>query len=307
MGIARNTLLWISENRRLRETLPKLKFIRKAVNRFMPGEELDDAVSASLILQKSSIGTIFTRLGENVTMERTAREVADHYVDAVRKVSARQLDTHISLKLTHLGLDLNEHLCFESLERIAEEAERANTWLWIDMEQSPYVDRTLDVYKRVRKHYTKVGVCLQSYLFRTAKDLEGLLPFKPAIRLVKGAYKEPSTVAFPRKSDVDASFLSLSLTLLDNIRHGVVFGVGTHDAILIRNIQEAAAKRGIQKQEYEFQLLYGIRSEAQQQLAREGYRIRCLISYGSYWFPWYVRRLAERPANVWFVLKNVFS
>jgi proline dehydrogenase len=307
MGIARNMLLWISENRGLREALPKYRFIRKAVNRFMPGEELADAISAAVNLKNKSIGTIFTRLGENVTEERMARQVADHYVDAIRKISASHLDTHISMKLTHLGLDLNPGLCYESLDRIAEEAERANTWLWIDMEQSSYVDRTLDLYKRARKNHEKVGVCLQSYLYRTEDDLKGLLPLKPAIRLVKGAYKEPAALAFPRKSDVDASYLSLSLTLLEGTKQGAMFGVGTHDAELIRRIQEEASRRGIQKQAYEFQLLYGIRTSAQLELAREGYRIRCLISYGSYWFPWYVRRLAERPANVWFVLKNVYS
>ncbi|MEX2117563.1 MAG: proline dehydrogenase family protein [Bacteroidota bacterium] len=307
MSIARNALLWISENRGLREALPKYRFIRKAVNKFMPGEELDDAITAALTLKKNSITTILTRLGENVTEERMAREVADHYVEALRKTKASNLDAHISLKLTHLGLDLNETLCFESLERIAGEAERANTWLWIDMEQSSYVDRTLDLYKRVRQNHGKVGVCLQSYLYRTKDDLENLLPLKAAIRLVKGAYKEPPSVAFPRKSDVDANYRSLSVTLLENINRGVAFGAGTHDQELIRQIQEEASHRGIQKQDYEFQLLYGIRSEAQQQLAREGYRIRCLISYGNYWFPWYVRRLAERPANVWFVLKNILS
>lgn len=307
MGIARNMLLWVSENRRLREALPKYRFVRKAVNKFMPGEELPDAIAAANALKKYSIGTIFTRLGENVTDERMAREVADHYVGAIRKVKESHIDTHISLKLTHLGLDLNAGLCFESLDRIAEEAKRANTWLWIDMEQSPYVDRTLDLYKRVRKNHNKVGVCLQSYLYRTADDLKSLLPLKPAIRLVKGAYKEPGALAFPRKADVDANYLSLSLILLESTKQGGVFGVGTHDAELIRRIQEEGSRRRIQKEAYEFQLLYGIRTAAQQALAREGYRIRCLISYGSYWFPWYVRRLAERPANVWFVLKNIYS
>jgi len=273
----------------------------------MPGEELADAVLAASALKNSSISTILTRLGENVTEERMAREVADHYVEAIRKTKEKNLDTHISLKLTHLGLDLNADLCFEGLERIADDAERANTRLWIDMEQSPYVDRTLDLYKRIKKNYGMVGVCLQSYLYRTENDLKNLLPLKPAIRLVKGAYKEPASVAFPRKSDVDANYYSLSNILLENIKEGVSFGIGTHDQELIRRIQEEAPRRSVQKEEYEFQLLYGIRSEAQRQLAREGYRIRCLISYGNYWFPWYVRRLAERPANVWFVLKNIFS
>ena len=307
MGLARNTLLWISENRRLRQALPKYKFIRRAVSRFMPGEELWDALRAAEQLKPQSINTVLTRLGENVTDEREARKDAEDYIDALREIQKRSLGAHVSVKLTHLGLDLNEKSCVDNLVTIVEEAKKVNNMVWIDMEQSNYVDRTLDVYKRVRKEYPNVGLCLQAYLYRTEKVLEGLLPFSPAIRFVKGAYKEPHSVAFKKKSDVDANFFRLTTTLMQHVKTGSKVVVGTHDPALIRSIQSEAAQIGISKKDYEFHLLYGIQTQEQLRLAREGYSVRVLISYGSFWFPWYVRRLAERPANVWFVARNMFA
>ena len=307
MGAARNALLWISENRKLREALPKYRFIRRAVSRFMPGELLEDALQAALRLQPSGIKTVFTLLGENVADEREARKEVEHYVDMFRQISRRGLDTYVSVKLTHLGLDLDEQLCVENLRTIITEAAIVRNMVWIDMEQSSYVDRTIDIYKKLRTDHPNVGLCLQAYLYRTGKDLEGLIPFKPAIRFVKGAYKEPATVAFTRKSDVDENFFMLSKTLLGEVRNGATLVVGTHDVSLIRRIQSEAERRSVNKNEYEFHLLYGIQTDEQLRLARDGYSIRVLISYGSFWFPWYVRRLAERPANVWFVVKNLFG
>ncbi len=306
MGLARNALLWISENRTLRQKLPRYKFIRRAVSRFMPGEELADAVQAAEKLKEKNITTILTRLGENVADEAETREVTDHYLNALPQIQQRRLDSYISIKPTQLGLDLNEDLCWRNLTVIVEHAAALKNWIWIDMEQSGYVDRTLALYKKIRRQYPNVGVCVQSYLFRTAKDLEALLPLSPAIRLVKGAYMEPANIAYPKKADVDANYFTLAKMLLANIKkNGATVGIATHDKVLIKKIQQEAAAQGLAKSDYEFQLLYGIQSEEQLRLAREGYRMRVLISYGSYWFPWYVRRLAERPANVFFVLKNL--
>lgn len=307
MNPARSALLWISENRKLREALPKYKFVRKAVTRFMPGEELSDALKAALDLKRQSIKVIFTRLGENVSDEHEAQAVADHYSDALKEIGRKKLDAYISLKLTQLGLDLDEDVCFNNLRQIVKEAHRLKKWVWIDMEQSQYVDRTLAQYRRIRSKFPKVGLCLQAYLYRTEKDLQDLLPLKPAIRLVKGAYAEPANVAFPKKSDVDANFFGLSRTILEHTPGGTMFGVGTHDPVLISRIQWEARRQGLGRDQYEFQLLYGIKTDEQRWLADDGYRIRCLISYGSYWFPWYVRRLAERPANALFVLKNILA
>jgi proline dehydrogenase len=307
MGLARNALLWISENRRLRQALPRYAFIRRAVSRFMPGEELVDALNAAELLKPRSINSVFTHLGENVTDESEARKDAQDYIYSLRLIQQRGLDTHVSVKLTHLGLDLNEKACIDNLAAIVAEAQAVGNMVWIDMEQSQYVDRTLDIYKRVRKEFPNVGLCLQAYLYRTEKDLEGLLPFSPAIRFVKGAYKEPHTVAFKKKSDVDENFFKLTAALMQHVKTGSKVVVGTHDTNLIRSLQGKAAQLGLSKKDYEFHLLFGIQTNEQLRLAREGYSIRVLISYGSFWFPWYVRRLAERPANVWFVMRKMFS
>jgi proline dehydrogenase len=299
--------LWISENRRLRQALPKYAFIRGAVSRFMPGESLEDALAAAEKLKPRSINTVFTLLGENVADDQESLKEVEHYVDMLRQINKRGLDTYVSVKLTHLGLDLDESLCVNNLVDIVAEARAQHNMVWIDMEQSGYVDRTIEIFKKVRKDHSNVGLCLQAYLYRTEKDLATLLPYSPAVRFVKGAYKEPPTIAFKKKSDVDENFFKLSKTLLGEVKKGAKLVVGTHDTKLIRAIQEEATRMGVAKTEYEFHLLFGIQTNEQMRLAREGYSIRVLISYGSFWFSWYVRRLAERPANVWFVVRKMFS
>lgn len=307
MGLARNALLWVSENRKLRQALPKVKFIRRAVSRFMPGEDLADAIAAARELQKLSIQTVFTHLGENIADASEAKAVADDYVEVVHETQKAGLGTHVSVKLTHLGLDLDAGICVANLRSIVAEAERAKTMVWVDMEQSAYVDRTLEIFKQVRRDHANVGLCLQAYLFRTEQDLLGLLPCAPAIRFVKGAYKESPAIAYERKADVDANFFKLCRMLLAHVSEGARLVVGTHDMKLIHAVREEAVRLGVPVGDFEFHLLYGIQTGEQQRLAREGFRMRVLISYGSFWFPWYVRRLAERPANVWFVVRKIFS
>lgn len=308
MSLARQTLLWISENRKLRQALPRYLFIRRAVSRFMPGEELADALQAAENLRANNITAILTRLGENVSQNAETREVTQHYVEALPQIQQRGLDAYISVKLTQLGLDFDEELCLRNLTAIVERAAAFNNWVWVDMEQSMYVDRTLSLYKKIRRQYANVGVCVQAYLYRTKDDLSDLLSLSPAIRLVKGAYMEPADIAYPEKARVDANYLALAQFLFDHVKkHGVTVGIATHDKVLIPKIQRAAEAAGLTKNDYEFQLLYGIQTPEQLRLAAAGYRMRVLISYGSYWFPWYVRRLAERPANVFFVLKNLIS
>jgi len=307
MGLARDTLLWISENRKLRETLPKYKFVRKAVSRFMPGEHLEDALRAAETLRQKSITTVFTKLGENVTNEGEARAVAQEYVNTLAEIHKRKLETSISVKLTHLGLDLSQDLCLRNLMTIVERARALGNGVWIDIEQSQYVDRTIAAYKAIRQEYPKLGLCLQAYLRRTERDLEDLLPHSPAIRLVKGAYKEPASIAFKKKFDVDMNFFRLAKRMLENNKQGMSIAIATHDMQLIRLLIEEAQRMGLSKGDYEFQMLYGIQTGEQLRLAADGYRMRVLIAYGSYWFPWYVRRLAERPANVFFVLRKLFA
>ena len=302
----RGLLLWASENPLLAERLPRLRFVQRATRRFMPGETPDAAMTEALRLQKSRMSTVFTLLGESINEPGEAVEVVEHYQGVLKELDRRDLDVEISVKLTQLGVDLGRDLAAANLEAILGLAQDLDRFVWIDIEASDYVDITLDIYKAARSRYENTGLCLQAYLYRTAEDVEGLLPLKPAIRLVKGAYAEPADVAFPKKRDVDKNFLQLSLRLLDVVAEGGVRAAfATHDGTLIEKIKQEAATRGIPRGEVEFQMLYGINTREQEQLASEGYKVEALISYGSAWFPWYMRRLAERPANLWFVIRKI--
>lgn len=310
MHPVRSLLLAASENRWMRANATKLPVFRKAVKRFMPGERLEDALDAAGVLQQQDrIATIFTRLGENVTDMPEADAVAAHYVESYGRIEQRHLDTQISVKLTQLGLDIDPARCREHVRRLAARAEQQGAMLWIDMEQHPYVDATLELYHAVLAEYRNVGVCLQAYLYRTADDLQRIIEAGGGVRLVKGAYKEPATVAFPKKSDVDANYLSLARTMIGAEARARDFRAvfGTHDTAIIAAIQQHATTTGVARDAFEFALLYGIQRSVQLQIARDGYRLRVLISYGDYWFPWYMRRLAERPANVWFVARTMFA
>jgi proline dehydrogenase len=308
MALVRSALLAASQNRWLRRSAPRLPFVRRTVSRFMPGETAEDALSAAQQLQTHGIATVFTELGENITDAAEAGRVTEHYVALLDQIRARGLPSEVSVKLTQLGVDVSSAVCYTNLKRIIQEAGEKST-VWIDMEASPYVDITLELYRRARTAFPNVGVCLQAYLYRTAKDIAALMPLSPAIRLVKGAYKELPGVAYPRKKEVDESYFALTRTLLSEParRAGVRTAIATHDPDLIRRITSFADSAGLAKEQYEFQMLYGIQREELVRLVREGYRARILIAYGTYWFPWFVRRLAERPANVWFVVRNLFA
>lgn len=304
--VLRKVLLWLARNAWLRERLPRLPFMRRAVRRFMPGETAEDALSAAFDLQVLGIGTLYTRLGENITELAQAQAVADHYADLLDRLKAQEIDGEISVKLTQLGLDVDEEACFGHLDRLAAHCEATGSYLWIDMEDSTYVERTLRLYERLRATRPRTGICLQAYLRRTAADVERLLPLGPAIRLVKGAYDEPASVALRSRREVDANFLGIAVTLLRESRERPVrLGLGTHDVELVAQIAQHAAAAGIGKDGFEVQMLYGIRAKEQRRLARAGYRVQTLIAYGSAWYPWYMRRLAERPANVLFALRQL--
>ncbi len=308
MGIMRSIFLAGSQNTWLRDRLPRYGFMRKAVARFMPGEEVSDALAAARKLQEIGIATVFTRLGENVTDAKEAESVTEHYLGVLDRINSQGLPTEVSVKLTQLGLDLDKELCYANLERINQRAGPKST-VWIDMEASNDVDVTLELFRRAHRHSPKAGVCLQAYLYRTADDLAALIPLGAAIRLVKGAYREPAEVAFPKKKSVDENFFALSKQLLseDARRAGVRAAIATHDTNLIRRIADYAAAQGLGKDHYEFQMLYGIQRAEQTRLAKGGWKSVVLVAYGSYWFPWYMRRLAERPANVLFVMRNLLG
>jgi proline dehydrogenase len=305
----RSVLLAGSESPWLRRRAPHLPFIRKAVRRFMPGETLDEAIAAAAALRDLGLGTVLTELGENVSNAAQADQVARHYVTALETIGTRGLDCHISVKLTQLGLDVDRARCGMNLRALLAHAKEHHTFVWIDMEQHSYVDATLEIYREVLSAFSNVGVCLQAYLYRTANDLNALLPLGGGIRLVKGAYREPSDVAMPKKRDVDDNFLTLAKTMLgrDARESGVSAVFGTHDTNLISAIQHYIESTGQPRESAAFHLLFGIQRAEQVRLARDGYRVRVLISYGEQWFPWYMRRLAERPANVLFVARSMLS
>jgi proline dehydrogenase len=305
----RKVFLWASTNAWLRERAMRTAFVRRSVVKFMPGERIDDAIEAAKALRPVHLGTILTRLGENITRIEEAVEVRDHYGDVVQRVQAAGLDAHVSVKPTQLGYDQNPDACFEHCAGLLERCEAAGTFLWLDMESSPYVDGTIALYKRLRERSDRVGIAIQAYLYRSAKDIEGLVRLGAAIRLVKGAYLESSAVAYPRKADVDANYFTLASRLLadDNNRPGALVHIATHDVPLQERLRKVIADRQVPSSRYEIAMLYGIQSARQYELGRANVRTRCLISYGEYWFPWYMRRLAERPANVWFVVKNMLK
>jgi proline dehydrogenase len=309
VSLGRKALLWASTSAWLRNRATKTPFVRRSVSKFMPGERFEDAMAASAVERTHGIGTIFTKLGENLTRVDEAEEVTAHYLDALDRIQAAGLDAQISVKPTQLGLDLDPELCYRQLQRLVDHAAARDNFVWVDMESSPYVDPTLDLFRRTRARSPRIGIALQAYLYRTAKDVESLLPLGAAIRLVKGAYLESPQIAFPRKADVDQNFYALACRLLgeEAQRAGTLLHVATHDPVLVGRLDAFITQNAVPASAYEYAMLYGIQRPLQLRLARSGRRIRVLIAYGEYWFPWYMRRLAERPANVWFVIKNVFA
>ena len=309
MSLMRRALLAASTNAWLRDHVTKWGFVRRSVTRFMPGERIEDALAAAKEQQKLGINTILTRLGENLTREDEFEEVTQHYLEVIDRVAEAGLDAHISIKPTQLGLDLDRALCERNIDRLVERAEQKGNFVWIDMEGSPYVDPTLALYKRSRAKSDRVGIALQAYLYRTPKDVESLIPLGPAIRVVKGAYLEPPNIAYPKKSDVDDAFYKLCTRLLspEAQKTGTLLHIATHDIPLADRLLAYIKQNTVPNAAYEFAMLYGIQRNQQLRLAREGIRLRVLISYGEYWFPWYMRRLAERPANVWFVIRTMWG
>ncbi len=308
MALMRSVLLAASQNVWLREHAVNYPFVRRSVSRFMPGETLQAALAAAQSLRLKNLGSVFTHLGENVGDRDEAQKVTEHYLEVLDRIHESKLSTEVSVKLTQLGLDLSPEFCFDNLIQIIRR-ESSSATVWVDMEASHHVDATLNIYKNALKNHPNVGLCLQSYLRRTQKDLADLLPLRPAIRLVKGAYKEPPETAFPKKADVDENYLVLARELLraQSAGEAARAAFGTHDVALIRRLADFAGQQGYAKSSLEVQMLFGIQRAEQERLAREGYRSIVLVAYGSYWYPWFVRRLAERPANLWFMLRNVFA
>jgi len=302
--ISRAALLYLSQKRELKDFFSRFPGFKQVTRRFIAGENIDDAITAILELNRAGVTATFDHLGESTISRAEADADVREYLRALDRIEATGVNSNVSVKLTQLGLDIDEDYCLQNTRRIVEAAKRHNNFVRIDMEDSSKTDATLRIFKRLYDDYGNVGIVLQAYLYRTGKDVDHTLAMGARIRLCKGAYKEPEDVAFPEKSEVDANFVKLMKQLL---KSGIYHGIATHDEKMIVATKEFAASEGVSRDAFEFQMLYGVRRDLQLKLARDGYRMRIYVPYGEHWYPYFMRRLAERPANVWFVLKNLMK
>jgi len=305
----RSALLYMAGNERMQRTIPTLPFAQRAVRRFMPGERVEDAFDAAERLRDERIGILFTRLGENISSLDEADEVAAHYRAVLERDVARAHPTgpiEISIKPTQLGLEQDSGACLAHCHAIAERCAKSGTWFWIDMEGSAYTDATMDLAEAVMAEHDNVGIALQAYLRRSAADVLRLLPHRPAIRLVKGAYDEPASIAYRSAAAIDANFLALAVVAAGPAARGEArLALGTHDVELIEQIRTITDAQGLPASTLEVHMLYGIRERELRRLRDAGHPCYSLITYGSAWYRWYMRRLAERPANILFALRQL--
>ena len=302
--LTKSAFLYLSKSEGFKNFLTRFESFNNVTHRFVAGEDLHDAVEAIRRLNEKNITASFDHLGESITSEAETRNEVEEYVHVLDSIEENKLDSNVSVKLTQLGLDVGLDVCYANTRKIVEAALRYNNFVRIDMEDSTKTDATLEVFRRLRSEFDNVGIVVQAYLYRTEKDIEDLLKIGARIRLCKGAYKEPATVAFPDKHDVDANFVKLTRMLLPS---GIYHGIATHDNNMVTAAREFAKEKSISQDKFEFQMLYGIRRDLQESLVQQGYRMRVYVPYGRYWYPYFMRRLAERPANVWFVLRNVLK
>jgi len=298
----RATLLKLSESKRLAHWVTSNSQTRRMSHRFVAGETLDEALAAARACNATGMLASLDYLGENVSTVADAQRARDTYLKIFDRIAEKKLNANVSCKLTQLGLDLSVEFCEGLVASVVERAASYDNFLRVDMEGSPYTQRTIELVKRVRSRNPAVGAVIQAYLYRSERDVQDLLGLGCRIRLCKGAYKEPPEVAFVKKKEVDANFVKLMQMLLVS---GFYHGIATHDPKMITATIRFAAERKISKDDFEFQMLYGIRTDLQQRLVRDGYRLRIYIPFGRDWFPYFMRRLAERPANVAFFLRNL--
>jgi len=300
--VLRASFLYLSHRRGLQRFVTRRRLTASLAYRFVAGDRLDDAVRVVTEVNRRGWSASLDHLGENVTEEKAARAATDDYLAAFERIGAERLNANVSVKLTQLGLDIAPELCQELLTRILQRAQQLENFVRIDMESSAYTQRTLDLVLGLHERYPNCGVVLQSYLYRTPDDVARVNAAKVRVRLVKGAYDEPPTVAFPKKADVDGKFEEEMQQLLLN---GVHPAIATHDDRLIEATKRFAREREISPDRFEFQMLYGIRRDLHDRLLREGYRVRIYVPYGTEWYPYLMRRLAERPANLLFIVRSL--
>jgi proline dehydrogenase len=297
----RSTLLKLSESKAFARWVTSNSATRRMSHRFVAGETLDEALQAARVCNAAGMFVTLDYLGENVATTADAQKARDAYLQIFDRIAEEKLNANVSCKLTQLGLDLSVEFCEGLVLSIAERAAAYDSFLRVDMESSMYTQRTVELVKRVRSQTPTVGTVIQSYLYRSESDVQDLLSYGCRIRLCKGAYKESSDVAFPAKKDVDDNYVKLVKLLLPS---GFYHGIATHDPHMIAETIRCAAENKISKDDFEFQMLYGVRVDLQRRLVRDGYRLRVYIPYGQDWFPYFMRRLAERPANLAFFVRN---
>jgi proline dehydrogenase len=299
----KDTFLYLAHNQQAQNFAVQNGAARSIARRFVAGEALNEAVEATRLLNRRGIQTALDHLGENVNDEKKARTAAKAYIAAIDLVKQTGIDANISVKLSALGLDISQELCEENLHTILERANGYPIFVCIDMEGSDYTEKTIDITQRVHQQFEHVGTVIQSYLYRSKKDVEQLIASGVRVRLVKGAYKEPHPIAYQSKGDVDYNYMLLMKMLL---ARGNFPAIASHDQAIIDAARRFVRDYGIGKDTFEFQMLYGIRRDLQEKLVKEGYKVRVYVPYGAQWYPYFMRRLAERPANLIFVLSNAF-
>ena len=302
--ITRDALIWLSRQEGLKDFATRFGFFKKLTTRFVAGENIDEVIPFIRQLNSENATATFDHLNESVGSAAEAEQEVLEYLNILAKIDEQRIRSNVSIKLTQFGLGLDPELAYQNARRVVVEAERRGNFVRVDMEDSSVTQVTIDIFKRLRAEFglNTVGIVLQSYLYRTLADAQELVKLPARIRICKGAYSEPPEVAFPEKKDVDANYIKVMQILLGS---GIYHGIATHDPKMVDATIEFAAREGIGKEKFEFQMLYGIRRDLQHQLARDGFNVRIYVPYGKHWYPYFMRRLAERPANIWFVMKNL--
>ena len=306
--LVRNFIFWLSTKRSVTNSIARRGMKHGFARRFVAGETLAEALTASKELCIAGRNVSLNHLGENVSTDAAAREVCRSYIEMIEEMQAKKLRGNISIKLTQLGLDLSKELCAALSTSIARRAAQLGRTIEMDMEGSAYTDATLDIFEGVQREFGNTGLAVQAYLHRTEKDLRRLAPLKPKIRLVKGAYREPKKIAVQGKAAVDANFRRLSTLLLEGAARGKYLpAIASHDPFMVAHAQSEVARLQLPKERYEFQMIYGIRRDLQQEVYTAGHTLQVYVPFGTDWCPYFMRRLSERPANCWFVLRSLLA